>query len=116
MDLKGFYTGLKASIIATTCCSIPLALVLLFSTLGVGSMTAALKITTYKNYFIAFGIFFLGISLYLTIKRRSGGTCSINDIHSQKGFIILSIISYSILTYIVIYLLLPLISAWLFRY
>lgn len=114
MDLRGFWVGLKAAIIASSCCSFPLALVLLFSTVGAGSMTAALKIPKYKIFFEVSGTMFLLATLYLTIKKKSGNKCEMIDIKRERMLIATSIISYIILTLLLIYLILPALSSWLF--
>ncbi|VVB54308.1 Uncharacterised protein [uncultured archaeon] len=114
MDLKGVWTGIKASIIASSCCSLPLALAMTFSTLGVGSLAAALRIARYKIAFEALGTLFLAASLYFTIKRESGGKCTLADIGRRKTLVAVSIITYVAMTLILIYLILPTISRWMF--
>jgi len=113
MDLKGFWLGLKAAIIASSCCSFPLALVMAFSALGVGSATAALKIPKYKAYFLALGTMFLLISLYLRVKR-SCGTCTVGDVKKEWQLVLVSVFTYILLTILLIYLLLPSVSEWIF--
>lgn len=110
MKFKGFLMGLKAAALASSCCTIPLILVVAFSATGVGSITAALKIPKYKTFFILAGSIFLLISLYLSIKRRCGGTCSINDAKRHSPLIIASIITYAVITATIIYLMLPFIA------
>jgi hypothetical protein len=114
MEMKDVWLGAKAAIISSSCCSFPIALVLLFSALGAGSATAALKIPKYRWYFIALGTTFLLVSLYLRIRKRSGGTCGMRDLKRERQAILVAIASYIVLTTLVIYLVLPLISAWVF--
>ncbi len=114
MDLKDVYTGLKASIIASSCCTLPLILALLFSVLGLGSVTAAFKIPRYKWFFIAAGALFMLTSLYLKIRKECGGTCSIEDVKQHRMTVIVTITTYVVLTYTIINLLLPVISARIF--
>ncbi|MFH1403952.1 MAG: hypothetical protein ABIH11_06775 [Candidatus Altiarchaeota archaeon] len=52
MDFKGILLGFKASLIASSCCTLPLILAVAFSMMGVGSITAALAIPKYKYFFI----------------------------------------------------------------
>lgn len=111
MDLKGFWLGLKASIIASCCCSLPIALVMVFGVLVAGSATAALKIPKYKWYFIAISMIFLTTSLYLRI-RKTAGKCEIADVKREKELVILSVASYIVLTILLVYLILPLITYW----
>ncbi|MFH1055470.1 MAG: hypothetical protein V1744_05185 [Candidatus Altiarchaeota archaeon] len=111
---KGLWLGLKSAIIASSCCSLPLALVLVFSALGSGSMTAALKIPRYKMFFAAAGTLFLLSSLYMTVKRNSGGTCRICDVKKEKSLIAVSLVSYAVLTALLIYVVLPAVSELLF--
>jgi len=107
--------GLKAAVIASSCCSIPLAIVLIFSAIGAGSMTAALKIPKYKMYFFALGTTFILYSLYLAIKRKSAtGTCRIDDVKNESRLVAVSLVTYVALTLLLIYLILPVVSGWLF--
>jgi hypothetical protein len=115
MDFREILSGVKASIIASSCCSLPLALALLFTATGVGSITLALRIARYKNYFLALGSLFLIISIYLTIKRKSGGTCKVCDLRKNYRLIAINILTYIILTLTIIYGILPLISEWVFK-
>jgi len=114
MEVKDVWLGAKAAIISSSCCSFPIGLVLLFSALGAGSATAALKIPRYKWYFVALGTTFLLVSLYLRLRARSGGTCSMRDLRRERQTIFVTIASYIILTALIIYLVLPIISAWVF--
>jgi hypothetical protein len=113
MELKGFWTGLKAAILASSCCSLPLAFAMLLATLGASSMTAALKIPKYKNVFILAGSLFLVASLYLNIKRRCG-SCNLRTVGQQKTLIILSVVTYVTLTVLTIYLILPMMAQWIY--
>ena len=105
---------MKAAVIASSCCTLPLLLVMLFGVFGAGSMTLALSIPRYKIYFIVAGSLFLLTSLYLSISRRCGGSCSIEDINNQKKLVVVSILTYLVTTTLTLYLVLPIISTWLF--
>lgn len=113
MKVKGVLLGIKASIIASSCCSIPVALILLFSATGAGSMTAALAIARYKFFFITVGTLFLAISLYFTIKRNCGGVCTLADARKNKRLIAISSLVYLSLTLAFIYVILPWIAEML---
>ncbi|MFH1835407.1 MAG: hypothetical protein ABH851_04375 [Methanobacteriota archaeon] len=113
MDFKGIKLGFKAALISSSCCTLPLAFVLVFGVLGAGSMTAALKIPKFKTYFIVLGLVFLAVSIYLSIKRKCGGACSISDVHKYRSLVVVSVLSYLILTLLVIYVLLPVVAVWL---
>jgi len=106
--------GVRASLIASSCCTIPLALVFLFSASGVGSVTAALAIPKYKAYFVSAGTVFLLASIYLTIRRKSGGSCTLKDVGDSRGLILVSVVTYIVLTLFVLNLLLPFIAELLF--
>ena len=110
MSFKGIVLGLKASIIASSCCTLPLFFVVLFSFTGAGSITAALAIPKYKYFFMAVGSLFLGISIYFSIKKKCGGSCSIRDVQRNHKMILISIVTYILLTMVIIYLVLPYIA------
>ncbi|MFH0860264.1 MAG: hypothetical protein V1921_03600 [Candidatus Altiarchaeota archaeon] len=114
MDLRGVYTGVKASILASSCCTLPLLLVYAFSLLGAGSVTAALAIPRYKGFFIAAGMVFLASSLYMTIKKRCRGTCNLGDVNANRSLVLVSVTTYVILTIVIIYYLLPVIAELVF--
>ena len=108
-DFRGFRTGLKAAVIASSCCSLPLMFAVLFSAAGAGSMAAALKIPAYKTYFTAAGTVFLAASLYLTIRGRRG-SCTIGDVKNQWTLVLTSLATYIGLTLLLIYLILPVLA------
>jgi hypothetical protein len=110
----GVWDGVKAAIIASSCCSFPVALVYAFTVLGAGSVSAALKIPKYKWFFLAAGTAFILISMYFRIRKLSGGTCSLGDVARERNLIIVTLATYAVLTMFVIYLLLPVVSQWLF--
>lgn len=112
--LKGVLAGVKASIISSSCCTLPLVLVIVFGLLGAGSVAAALKIPRYKIFFIAAGTAFLMASTYFTVRKKCGGKCRINDVADHRMMIAASAITYVLLTYTIIYLLLPAVSEWIF--
>jgi hypothetical protein len=111
--MEGIWSGLKACVITSSCCSLPLAFAILSSTLGSASLIAALKIPRYKPVFIAFGTVFLAISLYFTIKKKQG-SCTLSDIEKNKKTIAVAAASYISLTILTLYLVLPAISELMF--
>jgi hypothetical protein len=115
MDLEGIKTGIKASIIAASCCSLPLALAFLSAATGVGSITAALQISRYEMVFFILGTVFLIASVYLTIRNRCHGTCSIKDAKTHWRIIVISVLTYIILTITLVFGILPLIAQLLFN-
>jgi hypothetical protein len=115
MDFEAIKTGIKASIIASCCCSLPLALAFLAAATGLGSITAALHIARYGGLFYLLGTVFLIVSIYLTVKNRSRGTCSINDAKRQWRIIVISILTYVIITITLVYGILPVIAQLLFN-
>ena len=114
MDWGAIKTGIKASIIASCCCSLPLALAFLAAATGLGSITAALHIAQYRMVFYALGTLFLLFSIYLTVRNRSRGTCSINDVRKQWRVVAISILTYAIVTVTLVYGILPVIAQMLF--
>lgn len=114
MDWHGFKTGLKASLISSSCCSLPIALILLFSTVGAANMTAALRLPKYKTVFWMLGFMFLGASIYLTVKKRCDGTCNIKSIKKESRYVLASLITYIVMSFTIIYHILPAISELIF--
>jgi hypothetical protein len=114
MDWDAIKTGIKASIIASCCCSLPLALAFLAAATGIGSITAALHIAQYGEFFYVLGTVFLAASIYLTIKNRSHGSCTISDAKTHWKVVIISVLTYILITITLIYSILPLIAQLLF--
>ncbi len=114
MDWKGLAIGLRSTFIASSCCSFPLALVVAFGALGVGSVGAALRIPKYKAFFAAAGTVFLAASLYMTIRNRSGGVCRLRDVWRERALVAASVLSYVVLTTFMIYWVLPWVSEIIF--
>jgi antibiotic biosynthesis monooxygenase (ABM) superfamily enzyme len=115
MDLKGVWLGLKAAILSSCCCSLPLAMVLAFWALGAGSVEAALKVPRYKIYFMGVGTVFLLASVYFSIKG-AGTTCRFSDVKRQWQFVAVSMISYVTFTLMIIYVVLPAVSELVFSW
>ncbi len=115
MKFRDLFAGIKASIIASSCCSLPLALAFLFMATGVGNVVLALHIAKYKDYFIGLGTAFLFASLYVLIKEKSGGTCNVCDMKKNWKIILINILTYAVLTAAIVYGVLPILAEELFR-
>lgn len=115
MEFRDLLIAIKASIISSGCCGLPLAFAFLFMSTGVGNIILALQIAKYKNYFLLFGTVFLFVSLYLLIKKKSGGTCNICDVKENWKIILINILTYVIVMVTMIYGVLPFIAEYLFR-
>lgn len=115
MEFRDLLTAIKASIIASSCCGLPLALAFLFMSTGVGNIILALQVAKYKDYFLLLGTMFLFASLYLLIKKKSGGTCNVCDIKENWKIILINILTYVVAVVTMIYGVLPFIAEQLFR-
>ena len=113
-DRKSFAGGLwiavESAVLATLCCSSPLILVPLFVLLGVGSVTAALRIPEYKTVFIVLSVVFLLVSLYIELKSRNKGVCNVNTICKEWWFVASVVVAYVILAAVIFYFLLPILA------
>lgn len=114
MKLDGFITGVKAAVIASSCCTLPLLLFYIFTLTGFGSITLALKIPKYKYFFIVLGSVFMFLSVYIRIRRDCGNKCTLNDVKNRKTLIVISTLTYILITYLIIEIFLPLLSELLF--
>jgi hypothetical protein len=114
MDSKGFWLGVKAAVISSSCCSLPLALSMAFGALGAGSVTAALKLPKYNAFFLAAGTAFLLGSLYFTMKRKRANVCTLCGLRSEWALISVSLATYAVLTAVLIYVVLPAVSEAVF--
>ena len=108
--IDGILIGIKAAVISSLCCATPLLLVPVFILLGIGSVSAALRIPKYKAYFVLLGLIFLIISIWYYLKKTNKGVCNINTVYNNKHIVISAVITYVILAIIIIYILLPLIA------
>src|SRR4030042_89782 len=94
MDYKGLLEAVKASILASSCCTLPIVIAFVLSLFGAGSVAAAYAIPRYKILFIALGTVFLTLSLYAKIRRKCGGACTIRDVGREKNLILASYIAF----------------------
>ncbi len=101
--------GIKSGIIASACCIIPLILVVIFVSIGVGSVTLALSFAQYRPYFIALGSAFLLVSLYLYFKRKYG-RCDLNIIGRNIRFLLMTITIFITVFSTTSYVILPILS------
>lgn len=107
MDLKAVKIGIGAGLIASLCCVGPFIAMLLFITLGIGSISMAFTVASYKYHFLALSIIFITAAIYYHIKKKQGA-CNVKSIESNKYFIITSIIVMIIIYLLSLYILLPL--------
>lgn len=107
---KAMGLGLKAGIIASLCCIIPLILIIF----GLASASVALKFVQYKLYFIALSIIFLVGSLWYFFKRRA--CCSPEKGKISKKWFIGIALGFHLLTFLILlYVLMPTISPFLYN-
>lgn len=101
INIKAIGIGIKAGIISSLCCILPLILVIL----GLVSIGAALRIVQYKPYFIGLSIIFLTGSFILYFKKNKT-CCSIN----KKFFIGTAITMHILIFVLLLYIFVPIIS------
>ncbi|MFC2162107.1 hypothetical protein ACFLRF_00365 [Candidatus Altiarchaeota archaeon] len=112
--LDALYMGLKASIIASSCCSLPIVIALVLSVFGISGMGAAFAIPRYKNFFILLSLIFFVMSTYFSIRKKCHGSCTLSDISRHRYLVLVSSVTYVSLTVVIIYFLLPIISEFIF--
>jgi len=100
-------TGISAGFLGSLCCTVP---IVLFS-LGIASIGAALGFARYRPFFIILGITFLIFALYRKIKKKEG-CCTIGAIKNNLSMIIIAIITASIVWYLLIYVIAPLLAKY----
>lgn len=111
VDKKAVGIGLKAGIIASLCCIIPLILIIF----GLASASVALKFVQYKPYFIGLSILFLVGSLWYYFRKRACSVCAPNENKISKKWFVGTAVSFHLLTFaILLYLLMPTISPFLY--
>lgn len=81
---------------------------------GLLSLSTAVSIARFKNYFVFAAALFYFLSLCHRIKSESKGVCDMNAIQRYRLFIVTSFITFLLTTLVVIYLLLPIISGVIF--
>jgi len=106
---KAVWIGIKSGIIASSCCIIPLILILTFVFAGVGSVAAAFSFTQYRPYFVALGAVFLLASMYLYLNRKYG-RCDLYVIMRNRRFIFMTIAVFITVFSTTFYLFLPILS------
>ena len=114
MKFDGLKTGVKAAVIASSCCTLPLILFYIFTVTGFGSITLALKIPQYKLFFIILGIIFMSASIYLKIRGDCKTKCTLQDVKNKKTLIVISTLTYIFITYLIIEVFLPILSELIF--
>lgn len=109
LDKKAIGLGLKAGIVGSLCCIIPLILIIF----GLASVSVVLKFVSYKPYFIALSIIFLVGSLWYFFKKKK--CCSLEDKSSRKWFVGTAIGIHLLTFLILLYVLMPTISPFLYN-
>lgn len=97
---KAIGIGIKAGIISSLCCVLPLILVIL----GIVSIGTALSIVQYKPYFIGLSILFLVASLILYFRKNK--TCCGMD---RKFFIRTAVTTHVLIFVLLLYVFVPII-------
>lgn len=108
VNKKSIGIGLKAGVIASLCCIIPLILIIF----GLASASFALKFVQYKPYFIILSIAFLAGSLWYFFKKQK---CCLPENKLNKKRFIGTAVGVHVLTFLfLLYFLLPNISPFLY--
>ncbi len=102
---KGIISGTGSGIVTTICCVGPLIIILL----GLGTFSLALNVSQYRPYFIALGIFFLLLSIFLHLRKKN--SCSVKGLKREKQFVISAVLSMGIIYLSVLYVVVPAISS-----
>jgi copper chaperone CopZ len=106
---KAVSFGLKAGVIASLCCIIPLTLIIL----GLASVSFALKFVQYKLYFILLSIIFLACSLWYFLKKQK---CCVPGEKLNRKWFIGTALGVHLLTFLILlYILMPTVSPFLYH-
>jgi len=109
INKESIKAGIGAGIFGSLCCTTPILIV----ALGLGSIGFALGFTKYRPYFIILGVIFLVISLYRFIKKKEG-VCNRKTIKGNLSTIIIAIIIATIVWWLLIYVIAPLLGGWVY--
>ncbi len=106
---RGLLGGLYATLISSICCIIPLLLLIL----GFG-LTVGLVISGFRPYFIIGGIVFIGIYIFVHIRKKSRKcACSTSEmIRREEKFILSTVFTFAIGFLLVNLLVIPLLSSF----
>lgn len=111
IDKKACGLGIKAGIIASLCCLIPLVLIIF----GLASASITLRLVQYKPYFIGFSIIFLAGSLWYFFKKQKK-PCYKPEKKLDKNWFIVTAVGFHILTFaVLLYVLIPNVSPFLYN-
>lgn len=109
-DKETIGVGVVAAIVASLCCIGPLILI----ALGLGTASTALSIGSQKPYFLALGLLFFVISLFLFIKYRRKNICEGCTTKEQERKRIINTILIAFVALVILYILLIyIITPWL---
>jgi copper chaperone CopZ len=101
INIKAIGIGIKAGIISSLCCILPLILVIF----GLVSIGTALRIVQFKPYFIGLSIVFLVVSLVLFLRKNK--SCCITD---KRFFVGTAIITHLLIFILLLYVFVPIIA------
>ncbi|MBS1266287.1 MAG: hypothetical protein MAG795_00254 [Candidatus Woesearchaeota archaeon] len=101
INIKAIGIGIKAGILSSLCCILPLILIIL----GLASIGTALKIVQFKPYFIGLSIVFLVSSLILFFKKNK--TCCRTD---KQFFIGTAIVTHILIFALLLYVFVPILA------
>ncbi len=106
-DLKSVLIGATSGMIATLCCTLPLAAV----AFGIGSISTALTVPQYKLYFLAFSLLFLGSALGIYLKRNPS-CCTVQN---RGKFVAAALAAYVVVYFLMLYAIAPVIASYVYR-
>lgn len=101
INIKAIGIGIKAGILSSLCCILPLILVVL----GLASIGTALKIVQFKPYFIVLSILFLVSSLILFFRKNK--SCCRTD---KNLFIGTAIATHILIFVLLLYVFIPILA------
>lgn len=106
-NLKSIGIGAGGGVIASLCCTLPLAVV----ALGIGSVSVALAIAQYKLHFLAFSLLFLGATLGIYLKRNPP-CCMVED---REKFVLTALVTYAAIYLLTLYAIAPAVAPYIYR-
>lgn len=112
VEKEGFKNGLFAGLLATLCCTLPLAIIALSIFFGIGSATLGLYIGFYGEFFLIPALIFLALATYFYLKKKN--CCNLNGVTSNWKTIALSLIIALFVYYLVKFVLVPFLAQKLF--
>jgi hypothetical protein len=105
-EMKSLVIGAGSGVVASFCCTLPLVLVLL----GVGSMTTALKVSTYKTYFLGLSLIFVALALGYQLKRNPS-CCTTGG---RARFVVIALAAYIFIYALLLYAVVPAVAPYVY--